>query len=403
MKWVVPQSAQALAESIDNRGKNEADKLLDQLLKKAVRMRAASVHIEPFTTSTVVRYRIDGKLIVATSVSKHLHLPLTQAIKQRAALSNTTLQAQNTSYTATYDKIPYIIDVTVIPTTIGEKTVLTLHRVLSPLSLQTLGFWGTSLMNIGDLIAKQRGLILITGGADSGSALTITALQGLVAHSSISLASIGESGSAGSALSVSSAIKLAEKQHADIITIADIPTKTAFLAALDAAEHTLVIGVITAPTTLALLGRATQWVKSTNPAKLAQLLLAVIEQQRVAALCSTCKVSYNPSEKVLAAASKHIPNSSQLLSQYQEELGKQRSAPQPHKPHKGGCKTCNKTSTDGLLLLQQVTLSSTKLQHAFLADKPSVSDLRSAILAVDATDIAADRYVKAMSGIIAWR
>src|SRR5574343_41619 len=122
-------------------------RIVDTLLKHAILQDASDVHIEPFETEVVVRYRIDGILHDAMVLPKNAGAGITARIK---VLSNLKLDEkrlpQDGRFKIEQDGSRVSFRVSTLPTYFGEKVVIRILREgQKGFSLEKLGFHGRDL------------------------------------------------------------------------------------------------------------------------------------------------------------------------------------------------------------------------------------------------------------------
>jgi len=152
-------------------------RLVDLIIRQAIKERASDIHIEPFKEKTSLRYRIDGVLYESSPPSKQLHLAIVSRIKILCKLDIAEKRLpQDGGFMMTMDKQAIDFRVSVIPTIYGEKVVIRILRKSAELlDLGMLGFDERELTLFRQAIRDPYGLILITGPTGSGKTTTLYA------------------------------------------------------------------------------------------------------------------------------------------------------------------------------------------------------------------------------------
>lgn len=150
-------------------------KLVDHMLSQAIRLGASDVHLEPFETRTLLRYRIDGVLHEYPSPPKSIYAGVVSRIKITSGLDISERRLpQDGRGSLVVDQRKYDLRVSVIPNLHGEGVVI---RILNPyalkLDLEALGFSRALLERYTRLIAKPYGIVLVTGPTGSGKSTTL--------------------------------------------------------------------------------------------------------------------------------------------------------------------------------------------------------------------------------------
>lgn len=157
---------------------NRAIHVVDLLLSRAIQHRASDIHLEAKRSDLLVKYRIDGALLVAAQIESALtNLVLTRlkvlarlVIYQKGAPQDGRIEYR------LGDRI-HQLRVAFMPTLHGEKAVIRLAEVLDrPLTLDELGMSSDLLCRIRRLIASRQGVILLTGPSSSGKTTTMYAM-----------------------------------------------------------------------------------------------------------------------------------------------------------------------------------------------------------------------------------
>ena len=152
-------------------------KLVDLIVRQAIKEGASDIHIEPRHKELVLRYRIDGVLYDMPSPPTGLFLPIISRLKilSRMDIAEKRLPQDGSFMVKMADKL---IDLraSTLPTIYGEKFVLRiLDKSRVPLDLAKLGFLPSELELIRKGISSSYGLIFLTGPTGSGKSTTLYA------------------------------------------------------------------------------------------------------------------------------------------------------------------------------------------------------------------------------------
>ncbi len=173
---------QARDDLLDGRKQAPMIRLVNALLSDAVRRGASDVHVQPYESSVVVRFRIDGLLIDQFTVPKAAQEELISRIKilGRMDIAEKRLPQDGRASVRMGERV---IDLRIasLPTSHGERTVIRLlDKGISVFSLSDLGMTDHVLGHFSRLIAHQHGIVLVTGPTGSGKSTTLyAALQQL--------------------------------------------------------------------------------------------------------------------------------------------------------------------------------------------------------------------------------
>jgi len=157
---------------------NRAIGVVDLLLCRAIEHRASDIHLEAKRSGMVVKYRIDGTLLVVAQIEPALvSLVLTRlkvlahlVIYQKGSPQDGRIEYRLGDRT-------YQLRVAFMPTLHGEKAVLRLAEVLDrPLALDELGMSQDVFRRVRRMIVSRQGVILLTGPSSSGKTTTMYAM-----------------------------------------------------------------------------------------------------------------------------------------------------------------------------------------------------------------------------------
>ncbi len=157
-------------------------KMVNLILKEAIKSRASDIHFETYERKFRIRYRIDGALHEFITPPKKMEDSLMARLK---ILSNLNITERRVPQDGRF-KVRMVnkeIDfrVSILPTIFGEKAVL---RVLDKSSLhvglEKLGFLPKNLKIVQNAVNKPYGLILVTGPTGSGKSTTLYSILNLL-------------------------------------------------------------------------------------------------------------------------------------------------------------------------------------------------------------------------------
>ncbi|WP_205624787.1 type II secretion system ATPase GspE [Vulgatibacter incomptus] len=308
------QEVEEAPDLIDS-GDDEAPiiRLVNWLLKRAVKERASDIHIEPFEKELVVRYRVDGVLKEVIKPPKRFQKAITSRIKIMGQLNIAeTRLPQDGRIRIKIAGKEIDIRLSTVPTAWGESSVMRLldkSNVL--LNLEDIGFERDQLDVIDQLINRSHGIVLVTGPTGSGKTTTLYAalnkinqpdLKILTAEDPVEYQMKGVNQVAVQAkigLTFASALRSFLRQDPDVILVGEIrDLETAEIAIQASLTGHLVLSTIhtndapSAITRLADMG--------VEPFLVASSLMGALAQRLVRTLCKHCKEPYAPTEEELA-------------------------------------------------------------------------------------------------------
>lgn len=152
-------------------------RLINGLIAEAVRQGASDVHIEPFETALAIRFRIDGVLKEALTLSPRLAPLLVSRVKVMARLDIAEKRVpQDGRISLTLGGRALDVRVSTLPARAGERLVMRILRQdQATLELEELGFSEQALEIYRSGLREPNGIILVTGPTGSGKTTSLYA------------------------------------------------------------------------------------------------------------------------------------------------------------------------------------------------------------------------------------
>ncbi|MFA0751521.1 MAG: hypothetical protein SLRJCFUN_001924 [Candidatus Fervidibacter sp.] len=370
-------------------------RLLDTILREAIRNEASDIHIEPQQTHVRVRFRIDGILHEVLRLPKWLAAPLVARVKILGDMDVAEKRVpQDGRMRIEMQKRRFDVRISTIPTVNGEKAVLRLLDQTSPLmGLEKLGLWEDDLAKVEYLMKQPYGMILSTGPTGAGKTTTqysilhrlntnevnIITIEDPVEYEVPGINQVHVNRKAG--VTFATALRSFLRQDPDIILVGEIrDLETADIAIQAALTGHLVLSTLhtndapTAATRLIEMG--------VEPFLISASLIGVIAQRLARRICPNCKE----------------------VAQYDIEELAQRFGIDPSevdgKPlYRGrGCEQCRFTGYKGRIGIFEVFVMNTEIADLILRRAP-ISEIRDAAIASGMTTMLQDGWRKVLAGI----
>ncbi len=165
------------APDADQDGAEQAPiiRMVNLVIKEAIRQRASDIHMEPTSDGVRVRYRIDGILQDILNIPKESQSAVIVRIKIMARLDITASQVpQDGRFKLRISSQEIDFRISLLPTTFGQKVVMrVLDKANLSVGLNRLGFSKASMDVLEEGMHKPFGMILITGPTGSGKSTTL--------------------------------------------------------------------------------------------------------------------------------------------------------------------------------------------------------------------------------------
>lgn len=284
-------------------------KLINSLIRQAVKADASDIHIEPFEDRVRIRFRTDGELHEVLNLSSHTHSAIVTRIKVMAEMDIAEKRLpQDGRIEIILDSGAIDMRISVLPTVYGEKIVIRiLNRGNFLKTKSELGFTDSNLKIFDSIMETPYGIVLITGPTGSGKSTTmyaylnelnkinknIVTVEDPVEYKIEGINQVQVNPKIG--LSFSGGLRSILRQDPDIIMIGEIrDAETAEIAVRAAITGHLVLSTIhknNAPSTVIRLQDM-----GIKPFLIAASLKGVLAQRLVKKICCNCKTKYQAGE-----------------------------------------------------------------------------------------------------------
>ncbi|HEY6096246.1 MAG TPA: type II secretion system ATPase GspE [Gallionellaceae bacterium] len=282
-------------------------RMINVLLTQAVRDNASDIHIEPFETRSVVRFRVDGTLKDVIEPHRALHTAMVSRIKIMADLDIAEKRLpQDGRINLRLAGRPVDVRVSTLPTGHGERVVLRLlDKDTGRLNLERLGMGGAILESMDALIRQPHGLVLVTGPTGSGKTTTLYAALSRIDSSVTNVMTVEDPieydiDGIGQTqvnpridMSFARALRAILRQDPDVIMIGEIrDLETAQIAVQACLTGHLVLATLHTNDTASSVTRLMDM--GIEPFLLSSSLLGVLAQRLIRTLCPECRDPYRP-------------------------------------------------------------------------------------------------------------
>ncbi|RMH51982.1 MAG: type II secretion system protein GspE [Zetaproteobacteria bacterium] len=166
-----------ISDLLDAEDEAPVIRLINTLISQALKERASDIHIEPFATKVLVRFRIDGVLHTIITPPKGVQAAMSSRIKVMAGLDIAEKRhPQDGRFRVRIAAREVDVRVSILPTAQGERIVMRLlDKSAGVMSLSSLGMSDAQLELIRQATAAPHGLLLVTGPTGSGKTTTLYA------------------------------------------------------------------------------------------------------------------------------------------------------------------------------------------------------------------------------------
>ncbi|EDN70317.1 type II secretion system protein E [Beggiatoa sp. PS] len=349
------QVAQQLPEPEDLLESNDDApiiRLINALLSEAIKENASDIHLEPFETRLVVRFRVDGVLREVLQPRRVLAPLLASRIKVMAKLDIAEKRLpQDGRISLRIAGRAVDVRVSTMPCGHGERVVLRLlDKQAGRLDLKQIGMSNNTLTRLRLLLQKPHGVFLVTGPTGSGKTTSLYAmLNHLNDHSrniltvedpiEYYLDGIGQTQvNTKVDMTFARGLRAILRQDPDVVMVGEIrDVETAQIAVQASLTGHFVLSTLHTNTAIGAVTRLRDM--GIEPFLLASSLIGVMAQRLVRLLCPHCKQTYIPNALEMEALNLKIPLKNGEVDD--SRLKKEETDGEIHLYASQGCEQCN--------------------------------------------------------------
>lgn len=370
-------------------------RLVNQMISRAVEMKASDIHVEPFEKSLKIRYRVDGVLHEVETPPRNIAPAVISRIKIMSKLDIAEKRVpQDGRITLRVLGKEIDLRVSTVPTLHGESVVM---RILDKGSIQLfdlskLGFPKETYKKYQKLITRPHGIILVTGPTGSGKTTTLYAVlnklndpdkkiitvEDPVEYQLEGVNQIHVNHQVG--LTFASGLRTILRQDPDIILVGEIRDKeTAEIAIQASLTGHLVLSTLHTNDACGAVTRLLDM--GVEDYLIASTLIGVLAQRLVRVVCPTCrkKITLDPGHAQDFGISTDIDT---LPDAYTAV----------------GCKECGETGYIGRQAIFELLTIDDKIRSLIL-EKPDNPKLKAAGKAQGMKFLRDDGFAKALDGV----
>lgn len=315
-------------------------KLLQNLFDDATKFKASDIHIEPQSDRTLIRFRVNGQLIIHSELQQSICSPLISRLKIVSSLNISERRLPQDGRFQIESKNEHIdIRLSILPQYYGEMAVMRLLQKTRDFTIEQLGMPETIRNDFESIIQSAEGMILVVGPTGSGKTSTLYTGLSSINNSEIKIITIEDpveyqlkminqvAVNDKIGLDFSKVLRTVLRQDPDVIMIGEIrDTETAQIAMRAAITGHLIFSTLhtkdvhSVPTRLIDMGVPNYMVASA--------LNGILSQRLVRINCPNCIEDYLPNVKEKILGEKIFGNRFNELTSFK---------------HSKGCIKCNKT------------------------------------------------------------
>jgi general secretion pathway protein E len=282
-------------------------RLVNDILFRALQLRASDIHVHPYETKLQIRYRIDGILYDVLSLNRNVLSLIISRIKVMAGMDIAERRMpQDGRCSVRLGQREIDLRVSTVPTSYGERAVLRLLDKSSGIyHLNELGLWDDDLQRLDSVLGRTHGVIFVTGPTGSGKSTTLYACLNRINSAEKNVITIEDpieyqlSGisqiqvATKKGMTFVTALRHVLRQDPDVIMIGEVrDQETARMAIQSSLTGHLVFSTLHTNDSAGAVSRLLDL--GVEPYLVSSSLIGVMAQRLVRKICEDCRKIYVP-------------------------------------------------------------------------------------------------------------
>jgi len=282
-------------------------RLVNDILFRALQLRASDIHVHPYETKIQIRYRIDGILYDMLSLNRNVLSLVISRIKVMAGMDIAERRMpQDGRCSVRLGQREIDLRISTVPTSYGERSVLRLlDKSTGLFQLDELGLWQDDLKKVDSLLTRSHGVIFETGPTGSGKSTTLYACLNRINSTEKNVMTIEDpieyqlggisqmQVSKKKGVTFVTALRHVLRQDPDVIMIGEVrDQETARMAIQSSLTGHLVFSTLHTNDSAGAVSRLLDL--GVEPYLVSSSLIAIMAQRLVRKICADCKQPYQP-------------------------------------------------------------------------------------------------------------
>ncbi len=370
-------------------------RLVNDILFRALQLRASDIHVHPYETKIQIRYRVDGILYDTLSLNRNVLPLIISRIKVMAGMDIAERRMpQDGRCSVRLGQREVDLRISTVPTSFGERSVLRLlDKSTGLFKLNELGLWDDDLEKFDTLLNRSHGVIFVTGPTGSGKSTTLYACLNRINSAEKNVMTIEDpieyqlegisqmQVAAKKGVTFANALRHVLRQDPDVIMVGEVrDVETARMAIQSSLTGHLVFSTLHTNDSAGAVSRLLDL--GVEPYLVSSSLIAIMAQRLVRKVCPNCKKEYEPTAREL------------------RELGiDDNTAQQSGRFFVGaGCEKCFKTGYRGRTGIYELMLIGEQIQE-LIYKRQSAGTVKKAALNAGLKTLRMDGARKVLAGV----
>ncbi|MBN1126416.1 MAG: Flp pilus assembly complex ATPase component TadA [Sedimentisphaerales bacterium] len=366
-------------------------RLVNDIMFRALQMRASDIHVHPFEAKIQIRYRIDGILYDSLTLNRNVLPLIISRIKVMAGMDIAERRMpQDGRCSVRLGQREIDLRVSTVPTSYGERAVLRiLDKSTGLFTLDQLGLWIDDRKSFDKVINRSHGVVFVTGPTGSGKSTTLYACLNRIDSVQKNVMTIEDpieyqlggisqmQVAPKKGMNFVNALRHVLRQDPDVIMVGEVrDEETAGMAIQSSLTGHLVFSTLHTNDAAGAISRLLDF--GVEPYLVSSSLIAVLAQRLVRRICPDCKTVHHPTKQEL------------------EEIGIQ-SAGDATFYVGAGCDKCYETGYRGRIGIFELMLIGDDVRE-MVYRKESAGAIKKKALQLGMTTLRMDGARKAMHG-----
>ena len=287
-------------------------RLVNDILFRALQLRASDIHVHPYETKIQIRYRIDGILYDVLTLNRNVLPLITSRIKVMAGMDIAERRMpQDGRSSVRLGQREVDLRVSTVPTSFGERSVLRiLDKSTGVFALEELGLWGDDLEKLDSLLHRAHGVIFVTGPTGSGKSTSLYAYLNRINSAEKNVLTIEDpieyqlegisqiQVASKKGMTFATSLRHVLRQDPDVIMVGEVrDIETARMAIQSSLTGHLVFSTLHTNDSAGAVSRLLDL--GVEPYLVSSSVIAIIAQRLVRRVCPDCKQPTEPQENDL--------------------------------------------------------------------------------------------------------
>jgi general secretion pathway protein E len=370
-------------------------RLVNDILFRALQLRASDIHVHPYESKIQIRYRVDGILYDVLSLNRNV-LPLViSRIKVMAGMDIAERRLpQDGRSSVRLGQREVDLRVSTVPTSFGERCVLRiLDKSTGVFALGDLGLWEDDLARLDSLLNRAHGVIFVTGPTGSGKSTTLYAclnrinsaeknvitIEDPIEYQLAGISQIQVASKKG--MTFATSLRHVLRQDPDVIMVGEVrDVETARMAIQSSLTGHLVFSTLHTNDSAGAVSRLLDL--GVEPYLASSSLIAIMAQRLVRRVCPDCREPAPPTAHEISELGLGTPEQNKDAKFY---VGK-------------GCERCFQTGYRGRTGIYELMLINDEIQE-LIYQRATAGSIKKLALKAGMQTLRMDGARKALAGI----